>query len=221
MGYGDAVHADHITYEEMERFFNLNPDALTSEDITLMDAIDNKIEHCSVCHRRYSLFSWSQRTFGAYGSSPLEFSPINRIIELLHDRIGELNTTLNNNVGKWLDGLRNVLGSFEQSSLRPAMSGGTRGTAAELAVTVTVGEVGTFDFELSETVELVFKVARRTEYGQPVCLVVLGRGDTDFFQVYELSGFDFGGLTSEDLTSDRIKLSAGEYSICVPTIGVD
>jgi len=217
MNTNNIVHANHITCEELEKLFALDFDVLTDDDIAFIDDIDGRLEICSVCQRRYALFLDTQNTFGALSAQPPEYLPFSRIAVFLQDKLSGLDMALKNKVAEWLDGAQNVLGSFEQSSLRPAMGGTEKSASAEATITVTAGEDGFFDFELPEPAELRFKIAKRTEYGQPVCLVILGRGNTDFTEIYDLSGFDFGGFTSGDLTSGKIKLNAGEYTACVPT----
>jgi hypothetical protein len=217
MNSNNIIHTDHITCEELERFFDLDFNALTGDDIIFVDDIDEKLELCPVCQRRYALFLDTQNAFGALSAEIPEYSPFSRAAEFLQGKIDELETGLKNKIAGWLDGAQNVLGSFEQSSLRPAVAAAEKSVSAEAAVMVTPGEDGFFDFELTEAAELRFKIAKQTKYGQPVCLVVFGRGNTDFSAVYDLSGFDFGGFTSGDLTSGKIKLNAGEYTACVPT----
>jgi len=213
---------EHITLNDMIRVATIDTDALEYDDIDFLDEIDEKIESCESCHKKYTFFWETQSMFGLLRSS------VNKktvgIVERIDEILSSLEEGIRTKVEQWLDGAQDFLGSLQPLSLQPAGAGAMRGITkdssenAEIVITTTIGEDGLFAFELLQDTTLTIKVNKENGYGQPVCLIVTGQGDNDFFAIYPLTGFTFGGFESNMLSCGDISLSAGAYMICVPTI---
>ena len=154
------------------------------------------------------------------------YKDASRIADILRKEISSAGMALiaddeafRDRIRRWLEGSQHVLGSFAGSEppLRYASATGeirgASGSADNIVnLSAEIGDDGFFEFSLSETTSLSFKVKQKTKYGQPICLVITGRDDTVYPEVYQLSAFG-----RESLCSQRIELNAGDYALCVPT----
>lgn len=211
-------HSSHITMEELELVGAMDADAISpTESATLMELYE-KIEDCVICQTRYRYYLESEADLATLQAAipVVTFS----IADLLQDKLAALDAKIQEKVEVWLDSAQNLLGSLGQSLFQPALAGATRGVESvdtEKIIPVPTGN-GNFDFELSEKTDVIFRIPRKTEDGLPVCLVITGRGDTEFSEVFALTGLELSGIVSPLLNSPKITLQAGEYTMCVPTI---
>lgn len=225
----NELHTNHISMEELDRVSAMDADDLNESDIALLQEIGQKMDSCSVCRARYLFYLDSEAALVLLTPKPIIVNT--RIADVLREKIASMGTALNaadtalqEEISKWLESAQNVLGSFEQTSLRPAIVSGMRGFPngpsedTEITIHVPVGEDGFFEFELPKDLILTFRVKKETEFGLPVCLVVLGRTNKDFSAIYSLKSVS---ERAENLISGTIALQAGEYVLCVPTIKRD
>jgi len=154
------------------------------------------------------------------------YKETSRVADILRKEISFANMALiaddkafRDRISRWLEGSQHVLGSFAgpEPPLRyVSATGEMRGASSSedniVNLSSEIGDDGFFEFSLAQTTSLSFKVKQKTKYGQPICLVITGRDDTVYPEVYQLSAFG-----RESLCSQIIELNAGDYALCVPT----
>lgn len=215
------IHPSHITMEELELIGSMDADAISPKESAKLMELYEKIEDCNICQARYRYFLESEATLAALQSAiPIvTFS----IADLLQVKLAAFDIKIQEKIEAWLDGAQNLLGSLEQASFQTAPADAIRGTKdiakpdTKKIIPIAVGD-GSFEFELSEKTDLIFRIQRKTEGGLPVCLVITGRSCAEFSEVYSLSGLELPGIVSPLLDSPKITLESGEYTFCVPTI---
>ena len=213
----------HISAAQMRAVNNMDADDLSYDDIALLHSVWKKADECSVCRARYDFAMESDRILTALTPDIVRVSLADRAAAILQEKFGDLETGLSEAVSRWLSGTMDLLGSLESISLRPALAGAARGLHTEgMEIHLTQdANVAQFDFELIEKTPVVFRVSRETSHGVPLCLIIIGRDDTSYNEVYPLTD-PLAKVTrsgkAAKLSSPIIHLEPGKYSIIVPAI---
>ncbi len=226
-----ALQHNHITADEIK--FILAIDMDTAGNDALYKAVDiwEKIDNCSVCGARLRFGIDAQvlldtlipESTTVLSPELLRVSLAERAAAILQEKFGELETGLSEAVSRWLSGTMDLLGSLEPISFRPAFAGATRGLHAdEIEIDLTQNENDAqFDFELVEKTSVVFRVSEKTTEGTPLFIIIVGRDETSFSEVYPLNNplaaINRPGKVAK-LSSPTINLEPGKYSIIVPAI---
>lgn len=211
----------HISAAQMRAVNNMDTDDLSYDDIALLHSVWKKADECSVCRARYDFAMESDRMLSAITPETETVSIVEKVADLLHAKMISLNSELQEKVSAWIDGAQELLSSLAQPTMQPVMVGaGARGTRGSdtVEIPLTPSESGTFDFVIvNKETKVHFTALPRPEDGNPVCLVIIGRNNTDFFSVYELE-HPLADLGIDDIDSPEITLDVGEYTLCVPVI---
>lgn len=210
---------EHISYEDMERFYSLNSEELSDTDLDWLLKIDEMIDFCGTCQRRYMFFVNTQAAFTSFSSEKQSLSE--RAAQYFQEFLEQTDRALREKLSGWLESSQNFMNELSQMTLRPATAVGTRGLENEEDTVNLVipdeGDTGFFEFELKKEAILNFSIKKETANGQPVCLVIFGHEDTDFSQLYPLTSFGKNHLRAKTPQ----KLPVGKYVLCVPTMLAD
>ena len=218
------LHTDHISIDELDAVAAMDADDLSFEDIAQIKVIERKVEACSICQARYLFYAESEAAIALLTPKPVKYAA--RIADLLRERLDSMgdvlaaaDVALQNKINQWLEGAQDVLQSFSAPPLKYAAAGSaTRGTGGAdgadnvIEIAAEIDEDGFFEFSLPEASSVRLTVSKNTEFGRPICLVLTGKNDTDFAEIYPLTA-----LGRESLRSPKIELNAGDYALCIPT----
>ena len=214
-----VTHLEHISYEDMERLYSLNSEDLSDTDLDWVQKMDELIDSCDICQRRYMFFVNTQAGFASFSSVKQSWSV--KAVLYFQEFLSQTDQALREKLSVWLEGSRNLLVDLNQMTLRPAAVGGTRGIEndedtvnLEAETTIAGDDAGFFAFELNKEARLSFSIKKETIYGQPVCLAIFGREGTDFSDAYPLTPFGKDHLRAKTPQA----LPAGKYVLCVPTL---
>jgi hypothetical protein len=214
-----VTHSEHISYEDMERLSSLNSEELSDTDLDWVQKMDEIIDSCGICRRRYMFFVNTQATFASFSSVKQSLSE--KTVLYFQEFLLQTDRALREKLSVWLESSQSFMSDLNQMTLRPAAVGGTRGlengedTAnLEAETTIAGDDAGFFAFELKKEAELSFSIKKETINGQPVCLAIFGREGTDFSQLYSLTPFGKNHLRAKTPQA----LPAGKYVLCVPTL---
>lgn len=207
---------EHISYEDMKRFYSLNSEELSDTDMDWLLKVDELIDSCDICRRRYMFFVNTQAAFTSL--SPEKQSLSERVAQYFQEFLAQTDRALREKLSGWLESSQNFMNDLNQMTLRPATAVGTRGFEEdEDTVNLDIpdeGDTGLFVFELKKETILSFSIKKETANGQPVCLIIFGREDTDFSQLYPLTPFGKDHLRAKTPQA----LPEGKYVLCVPTL---
>jgi hypothetical protein len=214
-----VMHSKHITYEDMERLTSLNSEELSDTDLDWVQKMDEMIDSCSICRRRYMLFVNTQACFASFSSTKQSWSK--KAILYFQDFLLQTDNALHKKLSMWFESSQNFMSNLNQMTLRPATVGGTRGfedsedtVNLESEATITGDDAGFFAFELEKEVRLSFSIKKEAANGQTVCLAIFGREGTEFSALYPLTPFGKDYLRAKTPQA----LAAGKYVLCVPTL---
>ena len=212
-------HPKHISFEDLERLSALDPNDISKADIDWALRINEMIDNCDICNRRYSFFVDTRAVISSFSAEKKSFSE--KVIQYFRKSLLQTDQILQDKLSEWLESSRNFMNDLNQMTLRPATAVGTRGLEdAEDTVNLVIpdeGDTGFFEFELKKEAILNFSIKKETANGQPVCLAIFGREDMDFSQLYPLTSFGKDHLRAKTPQ----KLPVGKYVLCVPTMRAD
>lgn len=143
-------------------------------------------------------------------------------MRIIRKKYNLFNSDMQKKAAIWLKGTRNLFhGSLRQSAVwctyDPILAG-TRGNGKTMNrskdIYTSLIRKGYYDFELSTRTTCRFVISKNTAYGEPICLIIVGCGNVNFSEVYTLHPFGSERLR----TQEKIELSAGQYTLCIPTI---
>jgi len=203
----------------LERLSALDPNDISKADIDWALRINEMIDNCDICNRRYSFFVDTRAVISSFSAEKKSFSE--KVIQYFRKSLLQTDQILQDKLSEWLESSRNFMNDLNQMTLRPATAVGTRGLEDEEDTVNLVipdeGDTGFFEFELKKEAILNFSIKKETANGQPVCLAIFGREDMDFSQLYPLTSFGKDHLRAKTPQ----KLPVGKYVLCVPTMRAD
>jgi hypothetical protein len=211
----ESAH-EHLTYEEVTRFYAIDFEKGPSkDDMNFYNYVDAKAENCSVCHQQMKLYFTIGDLLPSLTVQPQ--TEKQKFTSYLRDFLEQTDQQLREKIGAWLEGPQSFIGDLNQLTLSPAVASGTRDLESE-EQTLTPelsaeGNIGFFDFELQSTVKLNISIKQKPSGEQPICIVILGREDTEFTAAYPLKPFG-----KEHLRAKTDVLPAGKYVLCVPAM---
>lgn len=212
-------HSKHISIEDLERLSALDPNDISKADIDWALRINEMIDNCDICNRRYSFFVDTRAVISSFSTEKKSFSE--KVIRYFRKSLLQTDRILQYKLSVWLESSQNFMNDLNQMTLRPATAVGTRGLEDEEdTVNLDIpddGDSGFFEFELKKEAILSFSIKKETANGQPVCLMIFGREDTDFSQLYPLTPFGKDHLRAKTPQA----LPTGKYVFCVPLLQAD
>lgn len=211
-----VMHSKHITYEDMERLTSLNSEELSDTDLDWVRKMDEMIDSCSICRRRYMLFVNTQASFACFASKKRSLRT--KAIQYVKECLSQVDQTMREKLSAWLDGSLDFMNELSQITLRPAAAAGMRDLedsedTVDLDISM-VDENGFFEFELKKESKLSFSIKKEVAGENPLCLAIFGREETKFAALYPLTPFGTSYLRAKMPAA----LAAGKYVMCVPTL---
>ncbi len=210
----------HITSQELHRYFLLDKFVRSSEDEQLYHSVKQRIQSCPYCRAQYMNAIDSKVLVSAYTITPKAYF-LAIVADALNEKLDIWGPSLVQKLRSWLSTSKEFLNSFESasfSSMRPAIAsrGETKPTPQKI-ITLTPQEA-TCSFSVDEETDFVFKAARSSPEGEALCIVITGQNETDYGEVFALTGLELPGLVSDTVSSPTIRLQKGEYILCVPVL---
>ena len=210
----------HISREDIERYFAIDEFDVKPEEAQFYHDFMKKVMTCSECKTKYMLAVDSKVISDSYKVELGKYL-LSSVADIVESKLYKFESVVKDRMQSWLTGSKELLNSFDTvvfGSAQYALA--TRGeteTAAPKIIELNTRDCSC-DFEIQERTKVIFKIPRITDEGEPVCLVIEGRNDTEFEEVYELSGLDLPGIRSSTITSPTIELNQGEYTLYVPIL---
>ena len=208
----------HISREDIERYLAIDEFDVKPEEIRFYHDFTKKVMTCAECKAKYMLAVDSKIMSDSYKVDLRKYI-LSSVADIVESKLDKFESAVKDKMLSWLAGSKDLLNSFDTVVFANAQYAlATRGEneTATPKIIELAAEDCSCDFEIQERTKVIFKIPRIIEEGEPVCLVIEGRNDTEFAEVYELSGIDLPGIRSSTITSPTIELNQGEYTLYVP-----
>lgn len=143
-----------------------------------------------------------------------------QLSEVLTAKLTAFDAVMQEKILAWLNSARKLLQSSCGQTLvcwnnDNVVLAGTRGMKEKQSslVNVTLAEnrEGCFKLVISGSMSGRLVIRDYADYGEPVCLVIVGVSDVGFMGIYKLSSFG-----TDKLRTQKIELPDGEYDVYIP-----
>lgn len=143
-----------------------------------------------------------------------------KLSEVLTAKLAAFDAGMQEKIWAWVNSAGKLLRSscgqtlvcWNNDNVAPAGTRGMKEKQSSLVnITLAENQEGCFKLVISQQMSGRLVIRDYADYGEPVCLVIIGVSDVGFMGIYKLSPFG-----TEKLRTQKIELPDGEYDVYIP-----